>query len=129
MTHRFHLAEYAAQKGMLVTVMCNLTQYGEDLRRAGFNVVDWRLNRGSRNPFVLIYDLIRTALQIKSFSRYSPCCGNQAYVLVGLTSLLSSAVKSIYCVTGLGFIYTSRSLSARLKYIRVFCLDNIFVSM
>ena len=35
-------------------------------------------------------------------------------ILVGLTSLLSSAVKSIYCVTGLGFIYMSSSLSARL---------------
>ena len=115
MTHRFHLAEYAAQKGMLVTVMCNLTQHGEDLRRAGFNVVDWRLKRGSRNPFVLIYDLIRTALQIKSSSPdILHVVAIKPIILVGLTSLLSSAVKSIYCVTGLGFIYTSRSLSARL---------------
>lgn len=130
MTHRFHLAEYAAQKGMLVTVMCNLTQHGEDLRRAGFNVVDWRLKRGSRNPFVLIYDLIRTALQIKSSSPdILHVVAIKPIILVGLTSLLNSTVKSIYCVTGLGFIYTSSSLSARLLRPFVsFLLRSIFAS-
>ena len=49
-SHRFHLAKYAASQGMHVTVMCNVTKYGEELRLAGFNIIDWRLNRGSKNP-------------------------------------------------------------------------------
>ena len=115
MTHRFHLAEYAAAQGITVTVMCNLTQHGEHLRKAGFNVIDWKLNRGTKNPVILLWDLIRTAHVIKkSFPDILHVVAIKPVTLVGLISFFLSPTRNIYCVTGLGFIYTSNRMSARL---------------
>lgn len=114
-SHRFHLAEYAAAQGMSVTVMCNVTQYGDKLRKAGFNLIDWKLNRGSKSPIVLICDLFRITRLIKSLSPdILHVVAIKPVVLVGLISLTLSTVRCIYCITGLGFIYTSNRLSARL---------------
>ena len=99
---------------MCVTVMCNVTKYGDMFRKAGFNLIDWNLNRGSKNPITFILELFNTARLVK---RLSPniihVVAIKPILVMGLISFALSAVRCIYCVTGLGFIYTSNRLVAR----------------
>ena len=100
---------------MRVTILCNLSQYKSIFLKSGFEVVDWKLNRGTKNPIKLIYDLSRTAFIIK---RLMPnivhVVAIKPVIMVGLISLAFSSIKSISCITGLGFLYTSNRLSARM---------------
>lgn len=113
-THRLHLAEMAINNGFEVGLLCNVSDYRDVIEATGVTLFDWKLSRGSVNP---LYELR---------SIYGLFCVVHQFLpdivhAVTLKSVIYSAViskiksfKSIYALGGLGFIYASNKLKARI---------------
>ena len=115
LTHRLHLAKSAMQAGFDVTVICNITVHRDLLEKHGLNVIDLKSKRGSKNPFRIIPEAYRLNRILK---RLKPDIiqpvALKPIILSGLYSILNSKTKKIFCITGVGFIFISQRLTAKI---------------
>lgn len=127
-SHRLHLAERALQLGYEVTVLCNVNDSKLSLKNRGFKVIHWGLKRGSKNPFIVLKNVLSTLAVLKSSKpTIIHVVAMKPILTVGLANVFFEAQKVLYCVTGLGSVYTIDT--ARSKILRVllkFSLRQIF---
>ena len=114
-SHRLHLAKFALKTGMKVTIVCNISLHGKLLKNCGFNLVNWQIERGSKNIFGFVLNSLELS---KILSRINPdvlhIVALKPILLSGLFSYFNPNVKKIFCITGLGFIFTSKRYMARM---------------
>ena len=114
-SHRIGIAKAALAEGYRVTVATQISEHQQTIRDAGIEIVPIRLRRGSRNPFrelAFLFGLIRI------YRRIRPDIAHHAAikpVLYGsIAAWFASVPKVVNALTGLGYVFISGSLQARL---------------
>lgn len=113
LTHRLPMAEGAADVSMKVTVVCADTGYMHEIEQRGFYTVAL-----PNSNFQLISTLKTLVFLIKLYKRERPKIVHHSSVLMSflgsLASLSSKTTKQINAITGVGYLFTSSTLKARM---------------
>lgn len=114
-SHRLPLAQAAIVAGFKVTLITQVHQYGDKIRAAGIHLIPIQINRSGLNP---IHELMLIAKIYQLYNQYRPdivhhvamkpvIYGTIAARLVGIPSIVNA-------LAGLGFLFSSQNLLARL---------------
>ena len=114
-SHRLPLIRGAVRLGHAVTVVTRVKDHGAAIEAAGATVVPTRLRRGFQNPLAEIrglIDLIRIYRRLKPdlvhhVTPKSSLFGSFAAWITGVPGVINA-------LAGLGYLYTSKGLKARL---------------
>lgn len=113
--HWLHLAVAAQAAGHRVTVLTRVTADAERIRAAGLELVPFDLRRRSRNPLHALADVIRLT---RVYRRLRPDLVQHIAikpVLFGsLAARLAGVPAVVNTVAGLGYVFSSSDLAARL---------------
>lgn len=113
-SHRLPLALAAKQSGYDVTVITRVTMDGEQITSAGLKLIPFDLSRRGMNPFVELIVIFRL---LKIYHSEKPCIVHHIAlkpVIYGtIASILASVPKVVNTLAGLGFVFSSRSIKAR----------------
>jgi glycosyltransferase involved in cell wall biosynthesis len=113
-SHRLPLARAARDAGYEVVIALRVDAYGERLRKEGFRVVhlDWR--RGGINP---LRELLMLLAIVRLYALEKPDIVHQVSakpILYGtLAARLGRAPAVVNALTGLGFVFVTETLKAR----------------
>ena len=112
-SHRLPMARAARDAGFNVHVATNVTKHADAIRAEGFQLHQIPFQRGGLGPL----SALNTILAIRKLERnIRPSVihhsGLQCCVLGGIAALGRSA-RQINALTGLGYVFTSQSFSAR----------------
>jgi len=114
-SHRFELAAAALKDGYQVTVVTRVRNHGEKIKEAGFKLIPIELQRHGHNPWRDLV-LIRQLLDIYRAER--PDIAHHVAIKPVLYGSLAAYVAKVPAVvnalTGLGYVFTSRQLKARM---------------
>ena len=114
-SHRLGLARALAAAGFEVAVACRVTGAGETITREGFHLFPIRMSRSSINPFHLAACVARIA---RVYGTFRPDIVHHVALkpalLGGFAARIAGIGKTINAVAGLGYVFTSSSLRARL---------------
>jgi len=101
--------------GCEVAVACHITGSGEAIIREGIRLFPLKMSRNSINPFHLVACIVRI---VRVYRTYRPDIIHHValkpVLLGGLAARIVGIGKIINAVAGLGYIFTSSSLRARL---------------
>jgi glycosyltransferase involved in cell wall biosynthesis len=114
-SHRLHMGKAAARAGYRVGVVTRVAQHRKQIEEAGIDVIDWNLNRSSRNPFS---ELQAIAHLISAMRRFRPdlihAVALKPVLYASLASRIVGPRRRVFALGGLGFVFASRRLLARL---------------
>lgn len=121
-SHRLSLACEAKDAGYNVVVVTNVNEYGDEIRKNGFELVNLDLERKSWHPLGFIRKIIRL---IKIYSRQKPDIVHhislKPVILGSIASVFSKVPHVINTLTGLGFVFTSRNFATRI--VKIFFVE------
>jgi len=129
-SHRQDIAKAAKQHGYQITVITRVRNHGEIIRNTGINLVNVEFQRSARHPLKdikLLFSLIRLYRQIKPDLVHHVALKP---ILIGsVAAIIAGVPVVINALTGLGYIFTSDHLKARilrvaLKLILLFLLSR-----
>lgn len=114
-SHRLPHARAAKEAGFEVLVACRVREHGERIRNEGLRLVSIPFNRRSKNPF----RELRTILAlVRLYARERPDLVQHVAlkpVLYGsLAAALAGVPRVVNSIAGLGYVFISRDLTARL---------------
>ena len=113
-THRLPLAVAAKEAGYDVAVVTNVSVHAYQIQQAGIRLIPYDLKRGSLNPFQAIA-LIRKLASI--YKQEKPDLVHHVAIkpiLYGAIAARLAGVKQVVnAITGMGYIFTSDQLKAR----------------
>jgi glycosyltransferase involved in cell wall biosynthesis len=111
---RLPLARALRARGLEPVFVSPYDEYAARLEREGFRWVEWKMSRGSMNPFAELAALLRL---IGIYRSERPACAHHftvKCVLYGSLAARAADVPAVInAVTGLGHVFISQSLSAR----------------
>jgi len=114
-SHRLHLADAAIKAGYEVGLLTRVTIYGDMLEARGIKLFHWDLNRGSLNPFVALGTVWQAA---KLFRSWQPdlihAVAQKPILYTGIAGKLAYHCPRVSAMGGIGFIFSSDSMKARL---------------
>lgn len=114
-SHRLPLAIAAKKAGYDVTVATRIQKHGDMITRHGIHIIPVRLRRRSNNPFGVLVSLINIW---RIYRRERPDVVHHVAlkpVLIGsLATLFNRKIKVVNAIAGLGFVFTSRRLLAKI---------------
>lgn len=127
-SHRLHLIEFAKRKGLKVGVATNFSFHRKQIQELGVDVFQWDLNRKSLNPIMQLRNILSLLKIIKTFKPDLLHAVAQKPVLYsGLLKLVGLKIPLIAAFGGIGFIFNSSRVKARLiRKILTFFLRPIF---
>lgn len=129
-SHRLALAHAARQMGYQVTVLTRVNQHGDIIRSQGFNLIPLEIDRGGLNPvreLKTLYKVWQTYTQVRPDIVHHVALKPILYG--GLAALFIRDIKSVNLIAGLGAIFSSDRLKARLlKPMVKFFLQTLFRS-
>jgi len=118
-SHRLPIAREAFNKGFKVVVATRINKHEDLIKSEGFELYPISINRGSLNP---LSDLKTIFSLYKCYKKYNPDIVHQVAikpVIYGtIVARLFGSIKIINAITGLGFVFVSDSIKA--KIIRFF---------
>jgi len=107
-SHRFHLATAAIEKGFSVTLLTNVSKYRSLIEESGIKVIDWRINRSGLNVFLDIRAILRIFHVIRQCNPdIIHAVAIKPVVYSAFVSMLSSVKIRIFALGGLGFSFSS----------------------
>jgi glycosyltransferase involved in cell wall biosynthesis len=113
--HRLPLAVAAKEAGYDVAVVTNVSVHADQIQQAGIRLIPYDLKRGSVNPFQAI-GLIRKLASI--YKKEKPDLVHHVAIkpiLYGAIAARLAGVKRVVnAITGMGYIFSSRQLKARI---------------
>jgi len=114
-THRLHLVKNAISDGHQIAVVARQSCYRDELQALGVHFYDWTLFRGSLN----IFRELRSAWQLKSYiEKFNPelihAVALKPVIYSGLISKIFKNVQLVAALGGIGFVFTSHKLKARI---------------
>ncbi|EDM29033.1 alpha-D-QuiNAc alpha-1,3-galactosyltransferase [Lentisphaera araneosa HTCC2155] len=114
-SHRLPLAVAAKKAGYDVAVVTNVKAHGERIQKAGIRVIPYNLDRGSMNPFKAVSLILQLT---KIYRLEKPDLVHQVAIkpiLLGtIAARLAGVPHVVNAITGMGYIFTSQELKARL---------------
>ena len=114
-SHRLHLAEAAIKLGYEVAVVTRVTKYRDVLEASGLKVFHWRLERRSLN---LISEIISIFHLWKILIFFEPdiihAVAQKPVIYAGLAMKFSKKAKFVAALGGVGFIFTSKNIKAKI---------------
>jgi hypothetical protein len=113
--HRLSLAVAAKRAGFEVSVATRVAEHGQVIESAGLRLIPLRLSRRSRNPLTearLIADLV--SLYRRERPDIVHHVAMKPVIYGSLAARLTGRRAVVNALTGLGFLFTSDRLSARL---------------
>lgn len=114
-SHRLHLADAAIKAGYEVGLLTRFTRYWDMLEARGIKLFHWDLNRGSLNIFG---ELVTVWQAAKLFRHWQPdlihAVAQKPILYAGIAGKLAYACPRISAMGGVGFIFSSGSMKARL---------------
>ncbi len=114
-SHRLALAQQALAQGYQVSVITRCRQHADQIRQLGFNLIHLELRRGGINPLVEL-SVLRQLLQ--HYQRIKPDLVHHVAlkpVLYGsIAAKIAGVPHVINALAGLGYVFTSKQLLARL---------------
>ena len=101
--------------GCEVAIACHVTGDGEAITREGFHLFPIKMSRSSINPFHLAACVARIARVYRAFRPdIVHHVALKPVLLGGLAARIAGIRKTINAIAGLGYVFTSSSLRARL---------------
>lgn len=114
-SHRLPIARAARDAGFAVTVATRVNHHGDAIRAEGFALVPLGWERANSNP---LREIAALAEIIQVYRRVRPDIVHHVAVkpaLVGsLAARLAGVPRMVNAIAGLGFVFASRSLKARI---------------
>jgi len=115
LSHRLHLAEAAIAAGYKVALLSRVSQHRTQIEASGVEVIDWSLDRCSRNPFCELHFLREVYVALR---RIRPDIVHAVALKPVLYSALACRLAGVHArvsaLGGLGFVFSSRKFLARL---------------
>jgi glycosyltransferase involved in cell wall biosynthesis len=112
--HRRAIAKAASDAGMEVVVVTRTGSLREKMEGEGFKVVEWSNSRKSINPLREVWSLLQL---VWIFLRESPDLVHniaiKPAVYGGIAARMTGVDSKVSSITGLGYVFTSGSLKAR----------------
>lgn len=114
-SHRLHLVNFAVEQGYEVAVATRISNYRSVFDDMGVKVFDWRLDRSSLNPISAIATVIELRQFINSFKPdLIHTVALKPVIYAGIATRLSFQGAVVSALGGMGYIFTSNRLRARL---------------
>jgi glycosyltransferase involved in cell wall biosynthesis len=114
-THRLPLAVAAKNAGYDVAVVTNVSTYADRIAQTGIRLIPFNLDRGSMNPIKAIALIVRLA---RIYRQEKPDLVHHVAIkpiLYGsIAARLAGVPHVVNAITGMGYIFTSKHLKARL---------------
>ena len=114
-SHRLHLAKTAVENDYQVAVLCRVDEQREIIESAGIELFDWKVERGSLNPFIELRSMWGIFKCIQAFK--PDLVHAVALKPVFYTALIFKIKKSkplVFALAGLGFVFSSQKSLARI---------------
>jgi glycosyltransferase involved in cell wall biosynthesis len=114
-THRLDLAKAAKKSGYEVVVVTKVTQYEDEIISNGFKLINLNLSRSASRPLRDFFTLLKL---IQIYKKEKPDIVHHVtlkVVLLGtIATLFSGKIVSINAFTGLGFVFSSGQIKAKI---------------
>jgi len=114
-THRLDLAKAAKKSGYEVVVVTKVTQYEDEIISNGFKLINLNLSRSASRPLRDFFTLLKL---IQIYKKEKPDIVHHVtlkVVLLGtIATLFSGKIVSINASTGLGFVFSSSQIKAKI---------------
>jgi len=114
-SHRLSLAKAAIKLGYEVALLSHFTNHRKVIEDAGIKIIEWPLNRSSRNPF---QELAAIKSIFSSIRQFRPdiihSVAMKPVIYSSIASLFTGLDNRIFALAGLGFVFTSNKRSAKL---------------
>lgn len=115
MSHRLNLATKALEKGFKVGLLCNRGKNTDLIKEKGVEVFNFSLSRTSLNPL----NHIKTIIQIsRIFKLFKPdlihAVAIKPVIFSSLVSKFQNLENRVFALGGLGFIFSSNKILAKL---------------
>lgn len=114
-THRLHLVKSAILEGNQVSVVARVTRHKSEIEALGARFYDWSLFRGSLN----VLKELRPIFELKAFIQdFNPeiihAVALKPIIYSGLICKKFKDIQFVAALGGIGFVFTSRKLKARI---------------
>lgn len=114
-SHRLHFVVAAMEAGYEVAIATRVNKHRKILNDKGVKIFEWKLNRGSLNP---IKELIAIFSLCKILSTFKPdiihAVAQKPVIYSGLARKIYKKASFVGTLGGVGFVFTSKSLKAKL---------------
>jgi glycosyltransferase involved in cell wall biosynthesis len=114
-SHRLHLADAAIKAGYDVGLLTRVTKYRDMLEARGIKLFHWDLNRSSINVFSEMFTVWQAA---RLFRLWKPdlihTVAQKPIIYAGIASKFAYHCPRVSAMGGIGFIFSSNSIKARL---------------
>lgn len=127
-SHRFHLAKTAILNGYHVTLLTNIDKCKALIEENGIDVIPWSLKRNSYNPLQeirSIFQVVKAIKQVRPSLIHSVAIKPILYS--GIASHITSLKSRVFAFAGLGYIFTSNKLLAKIFRIPVVLLIKLLL--
>lgn len=122
-SHRLHLVRATIADGHHVAVATRMSQYRAIFEDHGIEVFDWKINRKSLNP---VRECLTLLHLISIIWRFKPdlihAVALKPVIFAGIASRFRLGVPVVSALGGVGFIFSSQKLRAKLLRLPVFML-------
>lgn len=114
-SHRLPLAREARRKGFDVVVATRVTSHGKQIEDEGFKLIPIRMARSGKNPLKELLSLLEL---VRIYKSERPdivhLVALKPVVYGGIAARLAGVPRVVAAIAGLGYVFTSRQLKARL---------------
>ena len=114
-SHRLHIAVKAIEKGFTVTLLTRVSKHKNLIESLGIQVLDWSFTRGGGNIFGSVKSIVYIMRAIKhSYSNIIYAVAIKPIIFSSLAARLSGVKNKIFTLGGVGFIFSSNRVLARM---------------
>ena len=114
-SHRLYHAEVAIEQGFEVAVLSRVNAHRDIVESAGIKLFDWRIRRGSVNPFTEIRALWDIFIAIRSFKPgLIHSVSLKPVLYTALTTKFYGVAARVFALGGLGFVFSSQKSLAKI---------------
>lgn len=114
-SHRLLLAREARRRGFDVVVATRVASHGKQIEDEGFKLIPIRMVRRGKNPFKELLALLEL---VRIYKSERPdivhLVALKPVVYGGIAARLTGAPRVVAAIAGLGYVFTSRQLKAKL---------------
>ena len=114
-SHRLHLAEAALLQGYKVSLLSKISDQKDLIESKGVEILNWSLTRSSYNPIkelVSVWQIFSVLKKIKPDLVHAVALKPILYT--SISSKFSGLASRVFSIAGLGFIFSSEKLLARI---------------
>ena len=128
-SHRLHLATTAINNGYEVTLLSRVSKHQEFIGSLGIKTINWPLERRSLNPLrelISIYHIVHKVRMVKPNLVHA--VGMKPIIYTALSKLFFSVDGIVLALGGLGFIFRSTRISAKILSFFIVPIFRLFLS-